>query len=1059
MFTQIIKGCLNAPRTVVLILILLLAAGAIAYLEIPKESEPDIDIPTIFVTMVHEGISPEDAERLLVRPMEQELRGIDGLDQIESAAHEGYASVTLEFEAGFDPDTALADVREQVDIAKAELPQETEEPAVNEINLSLFPVITVALYGNIPERQLLATARDLRDKIEGISEVLEVDITGEREELVEVVIDPTILETYGIQQNEVFALVGANNRLIAAGNLDTGAGRFPVKVPGLYEEVEDILSTPLLVRGDRVIEMRDVAQIYKTYKDPNTFARINGQPSLSLEVVKRTGENVIDTVAKTKAIVAEEQRDWPPGLQVSFSGDSSRQINTMLADLQNNVISAVLLVMIVVVLALGWRTGLLVGVAIPGSFLTGLLILHTMGLTMNIVVLFSLILAVGMLVDGAIVVTEFADRKMAEGVHRRAAYRQASLRMAMPIISSTATTLAAFAPLLFWPGIVGEFMKFLPLTLIMTLSASLAMALVFIPVLGSIFGKAGASGGKTLKALAASEKGNVEEIPGLTGRYVKVLKWSLLHPWVIVAVAIASLIGVNTTYQVLGKGVEFFPSVEPEQAALYVRMRGDYSVFEYDQVVREVEQRILSMDQTEFRNVYVRTQARGGGGEGGGGGPEDTHGVIQLEFADWEYRRPADQIIAEIRELARDIPGIIIEQQTEEAGPQTGKDIQLELSSRFPALLEPAIEKVRAKFARVDDLIDINDSRPAPGIEWEVKVDRAQASRFGADIASVGNTVQLATNGLLLDTYRPEDADDEVDIRVRYPLKDRSLTEIENLRVRTNDGLVPIRNFATWEPAPKVGRIQRVDQRRQFTVSANLDPAALDAGVTIDQKVKEIQAWVDSEAGFDRRIIVAFRGEDEEQREAQQFLGNAFLVALFVMGIILVTQFNSFYEAFLILTAVIFSTVGVFIGLLVTHQPFGIVMNGIGVIALAGIVVNNNIVLIDTFDTHVKNGMNVFEAILRTGAQRLRPVLLTTVTTALGLIPMVLQLNVDFINRHISHGAPSTQWWVQLATSVVFGLIFATFLTLILTPVLLRLGTRFLANKGPNPAEQRQLPA
>ena len=1024
----LLASCLSRSRTILLMLVLILITGTISYLTIPKEAQPDITVPYVYVSMHHEGISPEDSERLLIRPMEQELRGLDGLKEMNATAYEGGGNLILEFEAGMDIDPVLNDVREKVDIAKADLPEETDEPIVSEINLALQPVIVVSLSGNIPERQLLRLARDLRDDLEGISEVLEVEIGGDREEVVELVIDPRLVEMYNLSLAEVASATRRNNVLIAAGNLDNGSGRIPVKVPGLFETPQDLLDLPIKTVGDTVIRASDIATIRPTFKDPNGYSRLNGKPALTLYVKKRVGENVIATIEKVRATVAAKQQSWPEGVHVEFSQDQSDDIKMMLTDLQNNVLSAIVLVMVVCVAALGIRSGLLVGLAIPGSFLAGMLTLNIMGLTVNIVVLFSLILAVGMLVDGAIVVVELADRKMNEGLPRTKAYLVAAQRMAMPIISSTATTLAAFLPLLFWPGIVGEFMKYLPITLIATLSASLVMALIFVPTVGAIIGKPGPASHETMRSLAAAEGGDLRDLRGFTGWYVRVLERFLGHPAKVLGVVILAFIGVQFLYGALGKGVEFFPEVDPEFATIMVRMRGNLSVQEMDQLVREVEERIYDVDGIET------ITARSGISFQGDGITEDTHGLIQLEFKDWQERRPGKEILQEIADKTEDFPGIIVEQRSVEAGPPSGKDIQIELGSYHPELLEESVQRLREKLESLDGLKDVDDSRPVPGVEWQVLVDRAEASRFGADISLVGSYVQFVTNGLMLGTYRPDGADDEVDIRARFPVEYRDLDRIRDLRVETTHGTVPITNFIDWKPAQMVGNIKRVDGRRVYTVSANVKE-----GVNTNAKVQELQQYL-GDIEIPEGLSVRFRGEDEEQQESMAFLSRAFFVAIFIMAIILVTQFNSFFQAFLVLTAVIFSTIGVFLGLLITGQPFGVVMNGVGVIALAGIVVNNNIVLIDTFDYHRNSGVGVREAVLRTGAQRLRPVMLTTVTTILGLMPMVLRLNVDFINREVTYNAPSTQWWVQLATSVAFGLMFATFLTLILTPSLLVMG-------------------
>lgn len=1023
---KLIDSAFHYARTTLSVLLLILISGTVAYQNIPKEDEPDVNIPIIYVVMTHEGISPEDAERLLIRPMEQELRSIEGVKEMRSTGREGSASVVLEFEAGFDVDVAMADVREKVDLAKPELPDDTEEPTVHEVNISLFPVVVVTLAGDIPERTLFRLATDLQDAIEGIDTVLEAKIAGDREEMVEVLIDPVKVESYGLSPSDAIDAMRASNKLVAAGAQDTGKGRFSVKVPGLYKSVGDIINQPIKTAGDAVVRLGDIAEVRRTFKDPESFARVGGDKAVALEVSKRVGTNIIATIDKVRAKVDEERAAWPEALRasvtVSFSQDKSTKIANMLNDLQNNVLAAVLLVMIVVVGALGIRTAGLVGLAIPGSFLAAILVLSALGMTVNIVVLFSLILAVGMLVDGAIVVTEYADRKMIEGVHRSKAYALAAKRMAWPIIASTATTLAAFLPLVFWPGVVGEFMKYLPLTLLLTLSASLAMALVFVPTLGAYVGApGGAVDRKTMEALDGMDHGDPESAGGFTGRYIHVLKGALNHPGKILAGSIAMLVAVQIAYAAFGKGVEFFPDVEPEFAKLQVRAQGNLSIHEKNALMVEVESRIL--DMAEFETIYGRT-----GTESRSEEAEDIIGTITLEFVDWRYRRKAGVILNEVLARTADLAGIHVNTRKEEAGPPVGKPVQVQLSSRFPNLLTEAAGKVAAKFHTMAGLKNMEDGLPPPGIDWELKVDRAQAAKYGANISSVGQAVRMATGGIKLGEYRPDDSDDELDIRVRYPKHWRTVEQLDHIRLNTLAGTVPIGNFVTRQAKASVGTVHRTDSRRVMTVKADIED-----GVLADDKVAELQEWL-ATGPLDPRVEASFKGEDEEQKKAQAFLGKAFGVALFIMAIILVTQFNSFYSAFLILTAVIMSTIGVFIGLLLTAQPFGIVMSGIGVIALAGIVVNNNIVLIDTFDRLREDGHDVREAILRTGAQRLRPVLLTTVTTILGLMPMVLGVNIDFFAREVTVGAPAMQWWGQLATAIAFGLAFATVLTLVVTP-------------------------
>jgi multidrug efflux pump len=1030
----IIDAAVSHARTVVSSLLLVLIAGAAAYVTVPKEAEPDINIPVLYVNAVHEGISPEDSERLLIKPIEKQLRSIEGVEEMRSTAFVGGANIVLEFDAGFDVDTAMMDVRDKVDLAKPELPAEAEEPTVHEINLSLFPVLVVALSGAVPERTLLRLSQDLQDRIEGVSSVLKAEISGDREELVELLIDPLALESYGLDARDILDAVARSNLVVAAGSLDSGQGRFAIKLPGLFETPDDIYDMPLAVAGDAVVRFRDVGTLRRTFKDPESFARINGQRAVALEVSKRTGENIIETIEQVRAVVEAERAKWPPGVIVSYSQDKSTGIRTMLSDLQNNVLSAVLLVMVVIVAALGLRSAGLVGIAIPGSFLAGILVLAALGFTVNIVVLFSLILAVGMLVDGAIVVTEYADRKMSEGQHRRDAYALAAKRMAWPIIAATATTLAAFLPLLFWPGIVGEFMKYLPITLIATLSASLLMALIFVPTLGAVFGKAGGSvDAKTMKALAAGENGDLDDVRGFTGAYLGLLRGALRHPGKVLALALIALLGVQYAYAQFGRGIEFFPDVEPENAALQIHARGNLSIEERDSLLRQIEMEILELqrEKQEFHAIYATAVASSG--TRSDNEPEDLIGTVSIEFSDWFARRPAEAILGEIRERTARYAGVFVEPRKQEAGPPVGKPVQVEVSSDVPGLIEPVIMRIGAAMADIGGFVDLEDGRPIPGIEWELKVDRAQAAKFGADVTLIGSYVRMITNGMKLGEYRPDGSNEEIDIVVRLPRSYRNIGHLDRIRVQTEAGMVPISNFVTRQAKPRVGILRRVDGSRAMTIKAEVAP-----GLLADTKVQEIRRWLATET-IDPRVQVTFKGEDKEQQAAQDFLGKAFGVALFLMAIILVTQFNSFYSAFLILSAVILSTVGVMIGLLLTDQPFGIVMSGIGVIALAGIVVNNNIVLIDTFDRLRHSTSSIHEAILRTGAQRLRPVLLTSVTTILGLMPMVLRVNIDLVNRTVQVGAPSTQWWSQLATAIAFGLGFATVLTLIVTPSALML--------------------
>jgi multidrug efflux pump len=1023
----LIKAVIERKKAAVLAFLIVFVAGIVSLNSIPKESTPDMTLPMVYVSIRHEGISPEDADRLLFEPMYKELRGLEGLKEIISTAVESHLSIQLEFESDMDIDQALRDVREAVDMAKAELPPDSDEPIVQEINLSLFPILVVGVSGNIDERILLSVARRLRDRIEALPGVLEAEIQGNRDEVAEIIVDPNRMDSFRLNQSELVQLVGRNNQLVAAGNLDTGAGRFALKVPGLIESIPDILHMPIKVRDAQVVRFKDIANGQRTFKDALSLARINGKPALAIEVKKRLGANIIDTVNQVKIIIEQATPELPKGISLTLSQDQSESVQQLLNDLSNNVAFSAIIVLILVIASLGVRSALLVGMAIPGSFLLSVLSLQLMGYTLNMVVLFSLILSVGMLVDGAIVVTELADRRLAEGKSRATAYYEAATRMAWPVIASTITTLAVFLPLIVWPGLTGEFMKFLPITVLLALSSSLIMALILVPTFGAIFGKAGDNSTDTIRELQAAETGDLNHLSGFTGRYIQLLSLLLKHPVRVLLGTCLTLVLSFVIYGFFGKGVEFFPEVDADYGVVDIRGRGNLSLAERDQLVRLVEANVANMDEvkTLYAKVFVEPPRDGA---------KDVIGRLQLELVDWQHRRTAKAILTEIEQRSAALHGILVSTHQQAQGPGGGDDIQLDVLGVEAEPLQQAVKQVMAFLAKDAQIKDLNDTLPLEGIEWQLEVDREAASRLGADIATTGRTIQMITSGLTLGSYRPEDADDEVDIRLRFPEQYRTLEHLDQLQLTVNGALVPASSFMTRIAKQKSSEVVRSNGKRRFQISANLQE-----GVNPTKKIQQINQWLQQQS-WQEGVEFVFRGDLEEQQEASVFLSTAFLFAVLMMVLILVIQFDSYYHTALIMSAIVLSTAGVLIGLMLNGESFGIVMNGVSLIALAGIVVNNNIVLIDTFQSLRRQGMDKVEAALRTGAQRLRPVMLTTVTTIFGLMPMVFQWTIDIPNRAFSVGAPSAQWWTQLATAIAGGLTFAAFLTLILTPCLLVLG-------------------
>ena len=1025
--TNLIDAAINRTRTTLLLMFMVVLAGLLARSAIPIASEPHIEVPFFYVGIVHEGISPEDSERLLVMPMEIELRKVEGVKELTAYASEGSASLLVEFDADYDLDQALLDVREAVDRARVELPSTAEEPFVMEESTEDFPIIQVNLVGeDVPERVLYNLAIDLRDDIEAIPDVLDAQMQGHREEQLEAVIDPGALEAYQISNEELINTIVRNNRLIPAGSIDNGVGRFAVKVPSVIEQARDIFDLPIKTSGDTVVTLKDVAEVRRTFKDRVSYARVNGRNSLSLMITKRANANVIDTIDQVKAAVERHQASVPAKVDVFFSQDQGPFAQRQVTELQGNIFTALALVMVLVVAAMGFRSGLIVGLGIPVSFLFSLIFVYLLGYSFNFMVMFGMLLGLGMLIDGAIVVTEYADRKMTEGFDRRAAYAMAAKRMFWPVTASTATTLAAFLPLMFWPGVSGKFMQYLPVTVFTVLTGSLVYALFFGPVLGSLIGKAGSRDRAAMDTLKQLEDGDPTTLRNVTGWYAKLLALTSRYAIVTMLGIVALLVTIFWSYGRFGQGMIFFSDSDPQFAQITVRARGNLSADEINDLVSEVEAEVLGV--TGIKGINTATAVPGGASRDG----FDRIGTIFLELHDENERERKG---SEIRALTKPLAGITVEIQKMEQGPPVGKPIQIQFSSYDRALLEPTVSRVRAYMDTLPEVIDIDDTRSLPGIEWKLSVDRAQAALYGADVSQVGIAVQLVTNGVKVGEYRPDRADDAVDIRVRYPSEDRGISMLDDLKISTRNGLVPISNFVVREPAPNVDAVQRIDGIGVEFIRANVVE-----GVLADTMVKEIQGWLDTQT-FDPALNIEFRGANEEQAESMAFVQVAFLLSLLLMFVLLVTQFNSIYQSALILVAVVMSTAGVLLGLLILQAPFSAILSGVGVVALAGIVVNNNIVLIDTYN-HIRREhpeLDYVGVIVRTGAQRLRPVMLTTITTIFGLLPLASNWSIDIINRTIVYGGQLSSFWVPLSQAIVSGLTFATLLTLVATPAMLAL--------------------
>jgi len=1025
---------MQARRTIVFLMIIIISTGSLTYINIAKDAEPDIDIPFIYVVVPHQGISPEDSERLIVKPLENQLKTIEGIEEMNGSASNGFGSVLLEFDIKFDKDKALGDVREKVDMVKSKLPQDAEEPAVLEFNMAELPTIVVSLSGDVPDRTLFYHAKRLQTKIESMPGVLEAPVTGDREDLMEILVSPSKLENYNISLMDLIRSITGNNRLVAAGSIDKGQGKFSIKVPAVYESAQDVYNLVIFSEGDGAVTLGDVAEIRKTYKDTESYARVNGKPAVALQVKKRIGENVLEINEKVRIEAQEYIENLSENIEINFTSDNSDYILEMLKSLQAAVTNAIISVMILVIGALGIRSALMVGISIPTSFLMAITLLALSGGYINMMVMFGLLVSVGLLVDGSIVMVEYADRKMAEGLSRLDAYTQSYKRMIWPIISSTATTLAAFLPLILWPGVSGQFMKWMPFMVSLVLVSSLFSALIFIPVMGSIFGKT-----EKKNSAKLNDKFDLKNLSGFTKVYIDILQKLIKKPILTIISSIGIVVILFNLYVSFNAGARYSVEGDTNQMTVHIIARGNLSPSQKLDIALDVENIVRTVDGIKTTSTLIGGASAEQMIMSDGESRSDEIAMMMIELKPVHERRHADILRQEILEKTSLLPGVIVEAYKVERKPESGKDIQIELTSSNNLQLTKVTNSISNKLKSMDGIMEVDDTRSLPGIEWIINVDRELAGKYGVDVSIIGSIVQLVTNGILVDKYRPDDSEDEVDIRVRFPKDYRQLEQFDQLRIPTPEGAIPLSNFVKRVPQQKVTSIERSNGTRILKIRANtmIDPITGKKILPFDKNV-EIGNWINDQ-NFSNDVEIKFAGTNEDGEESAAFLGKAMLGALFLMFVILLTQFNSFYQAAITLSTVVLSTVGALTGLLITGQVFSVIMSGLGIVSLAGIIVNNSIVLIDTFNRLKNDAKNLNEAILHSAAQRLRPILLTTTTTMVGLTPVALQITIDWFGRSVEVGGLMSAWWVPFSTAVIWGLGFSSLLTLFLIPTLLAL--------------------
>ena len=1025
-----IERILRMPRVVLTIMVIVLGAGTAAYVSMPKESFPAIEIPYLYVSITQTGVSPSDAENLLAKPAEEELATLTGLENITTTSTTGHASVLLEFDINTDKDQALADTRARMDALRAKLPSEADDPTVTEIDF-IGPIMSVAIYGSAPDKEMIRRAEELQDALEALGDVREVTLSGAREEQLEIRIDQTRLEAYGLTAGQLLDSLARNNMVVPGGTYNSGQGAFNIEVPGLITTAQDVYDLPLKTDGNTVVTFGDVATITRSLADATEYTQVNGSPALILSVAKKTGTNIIDVSNQVRETTKNVAANWSGGVGYSFFLDQAETTTNLFRSLEAAVLTAVALVLITCIATLGLRPALMIGLSIPLSFMMAFLVAEMLGMTINMMVMFGLVIAVGVLVDDPVVVVEYAERKLMEGVPKKEAFIMAMRKMFVPVVGATATTLGAFIPLLFWPGIIGKFMSYLPTIVIIVMIASFISALIFMPVIGSVIASTHVDEKEKAKAdiVMYPEKFDAKKVSGITGVYVRLMDKLMHWPIPTLAVGFGIIVAIFITYANNPTGTEAFPASEPEYATVAVVGQGNYSPEEVRDMLVEVQDEILQVQG--IQDVIMQFGDTGAAGTM----PPNTLGNFQLQLTEWAERVPAEQIFGDIRQRVSSIAGLDVQVLPLENGPPAGKDINMRVESTNYDDLLPVVTAISNELASWPETVDLEDGRPSRGIDWQITIDRVEAGRYGIGVRELSPYVQLITSGVKLGTYRDAQTGDEIDIRVRLPEDERTFDALESMRIATAQGLVPVSNFIDRQPVPKVANIERRNQVYVMNVAAGL--TNLPEGVYPADKVAELQAWI-GEQNFPETVNVAFGGAEEQMGDANAFIVQAMGMAMAIIFFVLLLEYNSFYQVLVTLSTVAMSVAGVLLGMLATGMTFSAIMTGLGIVALAGIVVKNGIVLIDTYnDYHRHQGVEAVRAMLLTVGQRVRPVLLTAFLTALGVIPMWANVEFDFIRREIVIGGLAGSWFIHLSAALVSGLFFSTLLTLIMVPVMI----------------------
>ncbi|TVP45102.1 MAG: efflux RND transporter permease subunit [Mongoliibacter sp.] len=1098
----------NNQTSVVILVLIISVLGMLAYRTMPKESFPEIVIPTVYVGTSYPGNSPVDMENLITRPIEKELKSINNIKDIKSTSVQDFSSVVIEFNPGVEITKALQDVKDAVDKSKSELPTDLDrDPDVLEINTSDFPIMNVNISGNYSEQELKKFGEFLEDEIEKLPEVSKAELRGTVEREIRIDADIYKMEALGVAFSDISDAISQENVTISGGNILAGEFRRSLRITGEFTHPDEIKDIIIKTEENKIVYLADVAEVSDTYKERTSYARSNKLPVVTVNVVKRSGENLLDAADKIKDIIDKAKINrFPEDLEISITNDQSKTTRSQVNDLENSIIFGVILVVLVLMFFLGFRNALFVGIAIPLSMFISFLILNALGITLNLMVLFALILALGMLVDNGIVVVENVYRLMQEGKSPIRAAKEGVGEVAWPIITSTATTLAAFMPLAFWDDIIGEFMKYLPITLIIVLSSSLFVALVVNPVLTSLFMKvqdvekdkpkrknimiaivlmvmsgisylAGSITFGNLFALAALLTiFNVFVLRGaikwfqnvflvnLENFYEKTLKFALRgkHPYLFFGGTVLLLFLSLVLLGVRSPKVLFFPDNQPALVNVFIENPIGTDTEATNDFMKQMEDELTDV-LAPYENIIEAIITQVGEGTGDqmssmGNTPTPHKAKVTISFVEYQFRQGVNtnRVMEEIRDLVEKYPGVLVTVDKQTAGPPVGKAINIEVSGENFEELIAYTNRFREFLsnANIPGIEELKSDLELGSPEVVLNIDREKARRFGLSTSTIANELRTALFGLEVSKFK--DGEDDYPIQLR--LKDEyryDLTSLINKKINFRDKFgnkkeVPISAVADLEYGSTYGSVKRKDLDKVITVFSNVTDGY--NPTEINNQLKALAADFEEMEG----ITIKFTGEQEEQAKSTEFLMRALFIAVSVIFLIIVAQFNSVTTPFIILASVVLSTIGVFLGLVIFNMDFVVIMTGIGIISLAGVVVNNAIVLIDytnlvrerrreelnTPEDEYLPYNELLDSIVLGGKTRLRPVLLTAITTVLGLIPLAIGMNINFATLLSSFdpqfyvGGDNADFWGPMAWTVIFGLTFATFLTLVIVPVM-----------------------